>query len=218
MGRTLLNKALIQLSADGWGFTPSLVVVWPEVTDPWGMPALWQGWWQTPRGFRSRRTLQCACPCGEPLPTHASTGGPSTLAGSFGSVSCEVTASLLCILVRSKFCFCLPRLESVSPVLWKAYNHIPLFPQGQIPWGFPVPLSDPQAGKSDRGFRTFTIVRELLCYYYSPVCGSPTWQVWDLILSILCSSYLLTAASSLTLDVGYLFLVGSSVPLLMVVQ
>ena len=41
--RALLRKALIKLSADGWGFTPSLVGVWPEVTDPWGMPALWQG-------------------------------------------------------------------------------------------------------------------------------------------------------------------------------
>ena len=34
--RALLSKALIQLSADGWGYTPSLVVVWPEVTQPWG--------------------------------------------------------------------------------------------------------------------------------------------------------------------------------------
>ena len=30
VGRALLSKALIQLSADGWGCTPSLVV-WPEV-------------------------------------------------------------------------------------------------------------------------------------------------------------------------------------------
>lgn len=29
---------------------------------------------------------QCRCPCGEPLLTHTSTGGPPTLAGSFGSV------------------------------------------------------------------------------------------------------------------------------------
>ena len=35
VGRTLLCKALIQLSADGWGCTPSLVVVWPEVNQPW---------------------------------------------------------------------------------------------------------------------------------------------------------------------------------------
>jgi len=29
------------------------------------------------------------------------------------------------------------------------------------------------------GFRTFTTVGELLCYYWSPVFGSPTWQVWE---------------------------------------
>ena len=134
------------------------------------------------------------------------TGGPSTLAGSFGSVSCEVTASLLCVLVCTKFCFCLLRLESLSPsVLWKAYNHIPLFPQGQIPWGFPVALSDPQAGKSDAGFRTFTIVWKLLWYYCSPVCGSPTRWLWDLILSWFCPSYRLAVAAFLSLDIGYLF-------------
>ena len=43
VGRALLSKALIQLSADGWGCTPSLVVVWPEATQPWGLQALWQG-------------------------------------------------------------------------------------------------------------------------------------------------------------------------------
>ena len=34
VGRALLSKALIQLSADGWGGTPSLVIFWPEVTQP----------------------------------------------------------------------------------------------------------------------------------------------------------------------------------------
>ena len=34
MGRALLSEALIQLSADGWVCSPSLVVVWPEVTQP----------------------------------------------------------------------------------------------------------------------------------------------------------------------------------------
>ena len=43
--------------------------------------------------------FQCPRPCGEPLPTHTSTGAPPTLAGSFGSVSCVVTAPLLWVLV-----------------------------------------------------------------------------------------------------------------------
>ena len=41
VGKVLFSKALIQLSADGWGYTPSLVVVWPEATKPWGLQTLW---------------------------------------------------------------------------------------------------------------------------------------------------------------------------------
>ena len=88
--------------------------------------------------------------------------------------------------------------------------------QGQILWGFPVPLSGPQAGKPDVGFWTFRIV-ELLQYYCSPVCGSPTWQVWDLILLWLCPSYHIVV-TSLSLDMGLMFLVGSRVLLTVVVQ
>ena len=43
----------------------------------------------TPRG-----TFQCPHPYGEPLLTHASTGRPPTLAGSFGSVSCRVEKAM----------------------------------------------------------------------------------------------------------------------------
>ena len=78
---------------------------------------------------------------------------------------------------------------------------------------------DPQAGKPGMGFRTFTTVGELLWYYCSPVCGSPTQQVKsrDLILLCLHPSYHLIAAS-LSLDLEYLFLVGTSIVLLVVVQ
>ena len=40
VGKALHSKALIQLSADGWGCTPSLVVVGPEVTKSWGLWSL----------------------------------------------------------------------------------------------------------------------------------------------------------------------------------
>ena len=36
MGRALLSKALIRLSADGWSDIPSLIVAWPKETQPWG--------------------------------------------------------------------------------------------------------------------------------------------------------------------------------------
>ena len=50
------------------------------------------------------------------------------------------------------------------------------------------------------------------------VYGSPTWQVWDLILLWLCPSCHLTAGSFLSVDMGDLFLVGSSILLSMAVQ
>ena len=36
VGRTMFSKPLIQLFADGWNCTPSLLVVWSEVTQAWG--------------------------------------------------------------------------------------------------------------------------------------------------------------------------------------
>ena len=100
--------------------------------------------------------------------------------------------------------FLFPRLESVSlstgrPIIKSCW------PSRPDSLGFPVPLSDPQAGKPDVRFRTFTMVRELLWYYCSPICGSPTRWVWDLILSWLCPSYHIAVASSLSLDEEYLF-------------
>ena len=80
-----------------------------------------------------RGTFQCPHPCGEPIPTHVSTGSPLTLASSFGSVSCGVTP-LIWVLVHAKFCLCLPRLESLFPsALWKAYNQIPLALKARFP-------------------------------------------------------------------------------------
>ena len=46
-----LSKTLIHLSADGWGWVPSLLVFWPEVTQHWSLPGpfgganggLWEG-------------------------------------------------------------------------------------------------------------------------------------------------------------------------------
>ena len=106
---------------------------------------------------------------------------------------------------------------SVSPSPVEVLESNPADFQGQIPWGFPVPLLGPQAGKPDVGFQTFTTAGELLCYYCSALCGSRIWWVWDLISSWLCPSYCLTVAS-LPLDMGYLFLVVSRILLLMAVQ
>ena len=53
--------------------------------------------------------------------------------------------------------------------------------------------------------------------FFSSFWVTDQW-VWDLILSWLCPSYCLTVASSLSLDVEYLFLAGSGILLAMVVQ
>ena len=154
----------------------------------------------------------------KPLLIHTSIGNPPTLAGRFGSVSCGVTAPFPWVLVHARFCLCLPTVESVSPnpeeVLWSN----PTGHQSRIPWGFPVTLSDLQAEQPDMGLRTFTTVGELLWYYCSLVCGSPTQWFWVLILLRLCISYHPIVGSSLCLNMGYLLFVGSSVLLSMVVQ
>ena len=42
-----------------------------------------------------------------------------------------------------------------------------------MPWGYSVPLLDPQVGKPALGPRTFTAVWELPWYDCSPICESP---------------------------------------------
>ena len=64
--------------------------------------------------------------------------------------------------------------------------------------------------------RSFTTVRELFWLYCFPVCWFPNVQVWSLFLLCLSTSYHLIIISFLSLDMGYLFWVGSRVLLWMV--
>ena len=50
-------------------------------------------------------------------------------------------------------------------------------------WGFLLLMPDHQAEGPNAGLRTLTLVGEPLQYNYSPVCGLPTWAVWDLIVT-----------------------------------
>ena len=43
VGKALLSKALNQLLADGWSCIPSLFIVWPEMSQPWGLWVLYLG-------------------------------------------------------------------------------------------------------------------------------------------------------------------------------
>ena len=38
-----LSKTLIHFTVDGWGWVPSLLVVWPEATQHWSLPGLFGG-------------------------------------------------------------------------------------------------------------------------------------------------------------------------------
>ena len=99
--------------------------------------------------------------------------------------------------------------DSLSPSLVEFLRSNPAGFQSWILCGLLLSLLDSQAVKPDVWLRTFALVIELLWYNSYPVCGSPTQQVWDLILSRSHPScYLLVA--SLSLDVEYLVLVGST--------
>ena len=113
--------------------------------------------------------------------------------------------NFICALQDWSLCF--PQ-SSGSPII---KSHWPLRPDSP---GIPSPFVGLQAGKPDMGLRTFTTVGELLRYYCSPVCGSPNKWVWHLIF-IMIEPFLsgcLAAASSLSLDMGYLFFVGFQCP------
>ena len=146
-----------------------MLVVWPEVT--------------------SKRTCANACLPGlllpVPLSPHQATADPC-LHSRPPNTHRQVWLSLLwdhCSFPWVLLCtgFVCALQESVSPVLWQSYTQIPLSFKVRFP-GDSQSLPNPQVGKSDVGPRTFTTVGELLWYYGSPVYGSPTWQVWDLIL------------------------------------
>ena len=71
-------------------------------------------------------------PYSRPLFTHVSARDSWTLTGKSGSVSCGVTAPFSWVLVHIVFC---TLQESVSPVLWKFYNPIPLAFKVKFPGG-----------------------------------------------------------------------------------
>ena len=89
----------------------------------------------------------------------------------------------------------------------------------QTLWGLLLPLLNLQDGEPNVGLRTLTPVGDLPWYNCSPVCESPTWCVWGLILSQLCPSYHPVVASSLSFfGCRVSFLVRSSIFLSVVVQ
>ena len=92
-----LSQTLFRLSADGWGWVPSLLVVWPEATNTGAYPGSLVGLMaDSGRALAKEYFLELLLPVslslGEPKPPPASAVDPPTLAGRSGSVSPGVTA------------------------------------------------------------------------------------------------------------------------------
>ena len=68
-----------------------------------------------PRGPFQHWWCQFPCLHGMSLPTHTSTGDPTSLTSRSGIFSCEVTAPFPWVLACTRFCLCPPRVESVFP-------------------------------------------------------------------------------------------------------
>ena len=165
-------------------------------------------------------TFQYPCPCGEPRLTHTSTEDPSTPAGSFGSVACGITASFLWVLAHVRFCLCLQdwsicfSQSRESPVI---ISHWPSRPDSL---GIPNPFV------GCPGWEAWCVVQNLhntgrtsLVLLFSSLWVTHLAGMgFDFI--VLHPSYHLVTASSLSLDMRYLFffLVGSSILLLVVFQ
>ena len=130
VGRTLLSKALTQFSTDGWGCAPSLLVFLPEATQPCGLQGSMVGL-MTP----SKRAYAKGGISGLLLPVFLSLcwappdpclhSRPSNTSRCFRFSLLWSRCSFLCVLVRTRFCVCPPRLQSLfPPVLWKSYDQI----------------------------------------------------------------------------------------------
>ena len=174
-----LSKTLIRLSADGWGWVPSLLVVLPEATQHWSLPGLFGGangrlWEGSHQGVLPRTSAASVL---VPAVSHshppASAGDPPTLADRSGSVSYGVTAPSPRVLMCTLLCVCPPKwslcfLQSCQSPAIKSRQS-----SKSDSLGILLPLPDPQVGKPDMGLRTFTPVGGLW-YNCSPVCESST--------------------------------------------
>ena len=183
-----LSRTLIHLTVDGWGWVPSLLVVLPEATQHWSLPGLFGGatdrlWEGSCQGVLPRTSaasvLVPTVKQSHPLPLqetfqHEQVGLVQSSPGSLFLPLGPNAHTILCAPSKSGV--------SVSPSPVGVLQSIPTRLQSLILYEFLLPLPDPQVGKPDMGLRTFTPVGRLLWYKCSPVCESPTQQLWDLIL------------------------------------
>ena len=156
MGDAMLSKSLIQFSVDGQGYVPSLLFdLWPNY-----------GGGNEDNGDLLKGPVHALLHL-VPLTLQQATtdpGGVTPLTPSLetpghseASLSQSFVASLF--LAPGSWCtqgFACALQESVSPVLCKFCNQIPLASKVKF-LGFSVPLPDSQVGKSAVGPRTLAL-------------------------------------------------------------
>ena len=183
-----LSKILICLFADGWGWVPSLLVVWPEATQHQSLLGLCGG--------ANGRLCEGSCQGVVPRTSAASVlvlmvrhSHPLPLQETIqhqqvGLVQSPMGSLLLPLGPQAHTTLCVPSKSgvSVSPSPVEVLQSNPASLQSLILQEFLLPLPDPQVWKPDVRLRTFTAVGGLLWYKCSLVCESPTQQLWDLIL------------------------------------
>ena len=120
MGWAMISKYLIKFSVDGWGYVPSLLF---DPRQNYGGGNEDNGDFLQMVPCMHFHT-QCPQPCSRPLLTHASTGDSWTLTGKSDQ---SLLGSLL-LSPSSWFtqAFICAAKKSVSPVLWKFSNQIPM--------------------------------------------------------------------------------------------
>ena len=219
---SVLSKSLNQLSAGQCGCAPSLLAVWPEVTQSWSLQAPYKGYWWPPKGLMPTRTSQdccCYCPCphSRPLPIQASAEGlqhsqaglaPFPVESLILSPGSWCTQDFVCAFQKSLF----------PPVLWKVHNQIPLTFQVRFPGDSPALCWIPRLGSLMWGLKLLQQGENFfgpfvlqfaghlpggygILFYHG--CGPPTVSLWFL----LCPW-----------TRGMFFLVGSNILLSMCVQ
>ena len=95
--------------------------------------------------------------------------------GKSGSVFCGVTAPFSWVLVGMRF-YCILQ-ESVSQVLWKFCNQIPLAFKFKFPGGSQSFCPNPRLGNLLWALELLQQHEKLLCYDCSPVCGLSAWLI-----------------------------------------
>ena len=126
--------------------------------------ALWQGYWQFPRGLMPRGPSQTAAAMPPSLLTHTSTGDSPTLESSFGSVSFGLLLLSSVSQCAQDFVCTLQDWNLFPPVLWKPYYQILLAFKIRFPGDSQSLCGIP---------RTFIIVGALLWYHFLQFVGHP---------------------------------------------